>query len=317
MRNRRHLGWLVCIIITMSLAAGSASGAAISINSLGDWQRGVESMMIVPVDYRDLRQFVGRPDGSIPDAAPEWSEPIMLKATDPSGQALPPVEFVYADALLFTPTLTPEMHEAGGPVPPGPLQQRTEPSLTMRWGDPGPNNETGEGIPQPGQRVAAAWDLVLGGPNDPGQDFETGDGILEFSIHGPAECMIVSVNMIDGNGNYREWWWHIVDPNHPEYEEEIRPCEWTDVWVNPITGAASHNPVMYFTHGPGVFDLSNITSIRFDENGIWSPDFIDPATGLVWNAWDHVQTVPEPATMLAVFAGACGLAGYLRRRRRA
>ena len=29
------------------------------------------------------------------------------------------------------------------------------------------------------------------------------------------------------------------------------------------------------------------------------------------------EEVPEPVTMLAVCAGACGLAGYLRRRRRA
>lgn len=291
------------------LSLGSASGANIGIHTLRDWERALNPMMgvpmypmVVPVPFEVFREMVDRDE--------QWNTPVELTK---DGQ---PYLFNYRESLLFTPTLEAMAHEDGGPpgVPGGPagaLQGRTEPALVMRWGDPNQGEGDPNSLPAP-PRVGAAWDLVFGGPNDPGQDFTSGDGILEYSVHGPAESMIVSVNMVDVNENYREWWWHVgFDPG------DIPPCEWTDIWVDPVSGASSHNPVMYFDGGGGAFDLSAIQYIRFNENGIWSEEFWDPATGLVWNAWDHVETTPEPVTLLSVTAGLCAFGAYVRRRRRA
>jgi len=195
----------------------------------------------------------------------------------------------YRSAEFYTPELTVEMHEDS--------HGKEEAALVMRWGD------TANPPPQ-GTRVAAAWDFVY--PQDPDL---TGTRI-EFSLHTPCPCMYYSLNIIDENGNYREWIWHSDD-----LPGKLPPCTWSTVWVDPVSGASNYAPEAYFEHpaGGGVFDITKIQWIRFNENGIWSPEFQD-WTGLVWNAWDHVEVTPEPGTMLLVGSGLLGL--VLRRRRK-
>jgi hypothetical protein len=205
----------------------------------------------------------------------------------------------YQRAKFFTPVLRPMLHPDS--------HQREEPCLVMYWGNEG---ASGQQPPEEGDRVAAAWDLVY--DEDPVFDQSN---MIEFSIHAPAPCMYVSVNMFDGSGNYREWIWHVGDPDrNPDDEGKIPFCTWTDVAVNPVTLWSNYKYQTVFTHGLG-FDLSNIQYIRFNENGVWSEEFWDPATGLVWNAWDHVEVQPEPGTMLLLGSGLLALAARRRKKK--
>ncbi|HUT34973.1 MAG TPA: PEP-CTERM sorting domain-containing protein [Planctomycetota bacterium] len=204
----------------------------------------------------------------------------------------------YETAIFCTPHLYVMEHADGG--------GREEPALVMSWGD---QVATGQDPPQLGDRVAAAWDFVY--TEDP--PFSSSNWI-EFSIHAPFPGMYVSVNLIgEGGLSYREWIWLVGDPQDPT---RIPACIWTDVIINPVTGASNYAYEKYFEHGE--LDFNNIERIRFDENGIWSPEFQqgDPSgLGLVWNAWDHVAVNPEPATMLLLGGGLLALARRRRRRK--
>jgi len=203
-----------------------------------------------------------------------------------------PVE--YQEAKFFTPHLYPEMHTDS--------QGREEAGLVMHWGD-ADMGATTQPPPELGDRVAAAWDYVY--PEDP----DLNGTALSFSIHGPWESTYVSLNILDTSGNYREWIWHVgFQPG------EIPPCVWSTVTVDPVNLTSNYTPVpgTPFVHG-AAFDLTSIKYIRFNENGIWSPEFQDPVTGLVWNAWNHVEVTPEPGTMILLGGG---LLGLLARRRR-
>lgn len=203
-------------------------------------------------------------------------------------------------------------------------QGKSEPGLVMKWGDPDGQNDLG-------RRYAAAWDYEYA--LDP--DLSKGNGVIEFSIHAPERCWFVSVNLIDWDGDYREWIWHVTDPiPFPGEEGEIPACTWTTVRVNPVTGWSNYAVTAYFTMAAldpqgqpisnGVFELDKIVKIRFDENGRWSEwlqnndENYQPQgpVAFLWNAWDHVSydggPVAEPACL-----GLVGLSLLAARRRRA
>lgn len=185
-----------------------------------------------------------------------------------------------------------------------------EPGLVMAWGPPAQ-------LPAD-TRMAAAWDFVYD------LDPSLSGAIIEFSIFPPVVSTLFSLNLIDGNNNYREWIWHAGGPG------ELPAFQWSDLQIDPVTGWSNWPTfVPVFTHDPDPafpFDLSSITILRFDENitGGFSNFFPPPegpgAGGVqpfwVWNAWDHVAVteVPEPTTMLLLGGGLLVLA---RRRRRA
>jgi hypothetical protein len=199
------------------------------------------------------------------------------------------------------------------------------PALEMRWAQPASTlidqggNEVSRSMVQNGDRVLAAWDYHY--PEDP----DLSAMKLEFSIHVPGiESMFFSINIIDEKGNYREWIWHTshTDPN------EVTPCTWTTVTVDPVTGETNWDPFAYFeVNVDGLFDLAHVKTLRFDENGVyWDPtdpnnpyQHVDVEGDWIHNAWDHVGVhsgpgaIPEPCTLLLV---AGGLAGLVRRNRR-
>ncbi len=93
-----------------------------------------------------------------------------------------------------------------------------EPGLVMAWGPQGPP-------PTEPTRMAAAWDYTY--PLDP----DLTDTTIEFSIFPPVPSTMFSLNLIDGNGNYREWIWHAGNPG------EVPPGLWSTLIIDPVTGA--------------------------------------------------------------------------------
>ncbi len=195
---------------------------------------------------------------------------------------------VYKNAQFYTPELQVFPDYLG------------EAGLYMAWGEDG-----GEA------HRAAAWDYIYDA--DPNLQGTT----IDFSILPPVYCTHFSLNLIDQNGNYREWIWHVGDPG------EIPPGQWSTLSINPVTGGSNYATVALFTHDvPGTpFDLSTIQILRFNENISSTPGFPpgpmgNVPNGWVWNAWNHVQVSPEPGTLLVwtVLAGLATALGWRRRR---
>ncbi|HUT45874.1 MAG TPA: hypothetical protein VMX36_06280, partial [Sedimentisphaerales bacterium] len=175
----------------------------------------------------------------------------------------------YRDAFFATPELDAREHEDGS--------GQIEPALYMRWGPEG-------AAVQPGQYYAAAWDYIYGKASDL-------SGVeLEFSIHAPRESIRVSINLIDADGDWLEFIWHVGLPG------EIPACQWTTVQLIPSTGQSNYRlqrPAFEGGRSDGRVDLTRITNIRFDENEVWTEELPFPLDdGWVWNAWNHIRVVP-------------------------
>jgi len=165
------------------------------------------------------------------------------------------------------------------------------------------------------QRMAAAWDFIY--ESDPNLN----GTIIEFSIFPPVPSTLFSLNIVDQYGNYREWIWHAGNPG------EVPPGQWSDLQINPVTGASNWptfggSPFIHNVPSGPPFDIGSVQILRFDENIIGGfSNFIPPPDdpGLppfwVWNAWDHVAVQPEPSTLLLVGGGLLALARRRRRRR--
>ena len=164
---------------------------------------------------------------------------------------------------------------------------------------------------------AAAWDYVYD------EDPDLSGATISFSIFPPWPSTRFSINLVDANGNYREWVWHAVDPNDPSYNGEAIPGQWNTLTINPATGGSNLAPEAQWIHDiPGTsFDLASINILRFDENippppAGWPmpPDPGIPQGPWVFNLWNHVEVSPEPGTLVLVGSGLLGL--WLKRRKR-
>jgi hypothetical protein len=195
----------------------------------------------------------------------------------------------YKQARFYTPTLAAREEIAG------------KPALYMKWGEDGTQ---GGG----GGRIAAAWDYQY--RLDPDLNSTT----ISFSILPPVASTMFSLNLVDGNGNYREWIWHASGN-----QGDPVPGVWNTLTINPVTGWSNFNTVngSPFIHNvPGSqFDLGSVTILRFDENmSVFTPNGGALPAGWVWNAWDHVSVTPEPETYAMLLAG-LAVVGFMARRR--
>jgi hypothetical protein len=174
------------------------------------------------------------------------------------------------------------------------------------------------------QAMVMAWQQL--GTNDPGNDF--GDvaaweyvydidpdltGLfLSFSLLA-NNVWDVSVELIDNLGRTKGW----IRPGPPP--------NWQNALIDLSSNAANQGGFLLMPITPG-FDITMVTTIRFDESGIWSMPFAAPPAGTVfppgpvgWNAWNHVAIIPEPsALVLAAAAALCSvlLVGLRRVRRK-
>jgi len=278
----KRVGVLVCVLLCGMLGSAAAS-PMFGIHSLQDWQEalgggggGGRIEPVKPAEFDKMVNLRGPYDGMQLEQGDGW-----------------PVE--YQEALFSEPLLTAEMHTDS--------QGTTEAGLVMTWGQ--------DLTPQDDQQVAAAWDFVYD------EDPDLSDMTLEFSIHTPGPCMFFSLNIVDVNDNYREWIWHSGDD-----PRELRPCTWTTVTVDPVNITSTSTnfalvPGAPFTYSkPDIlFDLTQVKLLRFNENGIWAnPDHMDPTGSWIWNAWDHVEVHPEPATMILLGSGLLALARKRRKK---
>ena len=71
-----------------------------------------------------------------------------------------------------------------------------------------------------------------------------------------------------------------------------------------------------FSETPG-FDITNVTTIRLDEAGMFVTFPAQPGSSTLWdwNAWDSLLIVPEPSSFSLVGFGFVALAAYGRHRR--
>ena len=268
-------------LLCVALGAANAD-PMVSIHTQQDWDRALGTMgagMIVPLGGMEFEQMVRSDMG--------WPQE-------------------YQEASFFTPLLE-TVSEYDG-----------HPGLVMSWG-PVPQGQEGY--------QAAAWDYVYapldnhdGGPVglQPGFPVDLNGQLINFSILPPWPSTMFSLNLVDKNGNYREWIWHAS--GIPGAGDPV-PGQWNTVTINPATGWSNFGNAIMWDNTPS-FDLGSISILRFDENVPWPPPagwpqgpLPGPVPGADWayNLWNHVEVSPEPGTMALVGSG---LLVLLRRRRR-
>jgi hypothetical protein len=154
-------------------------------------------------------------------------------------------------------------------------------ALVMSW-----DSELGTDL------TIAAWEYVY----DVDPDL-TGT-MIHFSALAPPGIWDLSIELIDINGRVRGWF---VDGT------TLVNGVWTNHWLDPSNPFAAG-----FIPGPiqdPLFDLTQVVKIRLDEAGMTTAIFAPPPVGGTivgqWNAWDHLQVVPEPTTAMLLGLGLC------------
>ncbi len=180
---------------------------------------------------------------------------------------------------MVTSQLTPDLFVAD-------LNNEIHQSLVMSW----------DAVQDSSVLSVAAWEYVYD------QDPDLSGLTLDFSIYAPPGISNLSVELIDIKGNSQGWFSSSV------------PNTWGVHSIN--TGIGVQGIFNAFISQPG-FDITKVVAIRFDEAGMWSPTFqAAPAgapPGLMWNAWNHVQVIPEPSPFLLLGFGLIGFTWVTRR----
>lgn len=179
------------------------------------------------------------------------------------------------------PTLTPDINVSDGST--------TRQSLVMSWNPTGTNT-----------LEVAGWEYDYNG--DPDLTGLT----IDFEAYAPPGIDSIGIEFIDMAG-FTKSWFRTLPPDH-----------WDPAYVFNASSGGGIPPFDVFGEDAG-FDLATVMKIRFTEAARYDRVFGIPdptGRGSQWNAWAHLEVVPEPASMLAMAAGIAGIAMRRRVRKR-
>jgi hypothetical protein len=127
--------------------------------------------------------------------------------------------------------------------------------------------------------------------------------VLTTEALAPIGVYALGIELIDEDGFARGW-----------YRTGPMPPVWDPSYILDVSSPVLQGPFTRFIQDP-VFDITRVMKIRFNQS-FWPQipfQVPDPTNnGDAWDAWAHLDVVPEPASLL-VLGG--GLLGLLKRRR--
>jgi len=133
--------------------------------------------------------------------------------------------------------------------------------------------------------IISGWEYVY----DIDPDFT--NVLVDIDAHPPcATINSICLGLKDAGGNIRSWVWNVP---------ATLPCgSTTHITVNPSQGSAGASPPANSYYNDVAFDITQVISIEFCENGTWITGVPADPGGFnqnVWNYWQNLNvTTPVP-----------------------
>ncbi len=230
----------------------------------------------------------------IGEGGESWTSAMQSGKVFAAGQMVAAEEEYYGSSgqpfVYSVPTLVPDVMASDG--------QEEHTSLQMAWAAATSSDALS----------VAAWRFAY--QDDP----DLTGTLIKFSLLPPANILGVSLTLIDANGFTRGWFLGPLMPPQPP-----PPPVWGNFTIDPSL-VGPQGPFTGFVGNP-LFDIKSVVGIQLDEAGrilalpVPSPPVPVPGAPL-WNAWNHLEVVPEPSTLTALGIGVLALVGWAARRRR-
>lgn len=133
-----------------------------------------------------------------------------------------------------------------------------------------------------GQEIVAGWEYDLGGPSR----FE--NSFIMFNVYPPCgSSNSVSVNITDAEGRVMSYSWAVSGV-----------CDAVStISANPYFGEVGADPVATTYYVDEGFDLTQVTTIRFVQNGTWNPNGTPDPGGYDQYAWNYFRQTSVAETV--------------------
>jgi hypothetical protein len=176
---------------------------------------------------------------------------------------------------------------------PGMSNQLRVPNLAVKEEIPQCPGEAGVGMAwgstsDSGQEIIAAWQYEFG------LDPDLTGKCIHLCVFPPCFINTISLGMKDVNGKIKSWDWTVGAGGVP--------CSTQVCFTLGLSGGAGQAGATSFYQDPG-FDIHNVVSLIFDENGVWVDSVLVDPFGFnqrVWNYWKDIyfteMTPAEPST---------------------